>query len=282
MEKKNILNANEFFTRFKENKLKNCNVCFTFDDGIKSQYDIAYPVLENENIKAFFFIYSSIFTGKPDLLEVHRYFRNTFYVNIDDFYEDFFKFFQKKNLKNFLERKKNQIKSFKKIFPHYSFKDIEFRFIRNELISKKKYDLLMGKLFMKKKFRPKENFKHLFMSKEDIIKLHNTNHIIGLHSHSHPTLIEKLNLKQQENEYKKNLKILKKILKNEKLLINTVSHPCGSYNKNTLSILKKIGVEMGFKQIMKFEKKRGMIKINNSKLEIARQDHSEIMRILNK
>ena len=58
--RENILDANEFFNRLKENKLKSKEVCFTFDDGIRSQYDVALPVLEDLNIKSFFFVYSSL------------------------------------------------------------------------------------------------------------------------------------------------------------------------------------------------------------------------------
>ena len=60
-----------------------------------------------------------------------------------------------------------------------------------------------------------------------------------------------------------------------------MSHPCGSYNKNTLEILTELGIELGFKQIMKIESEKGMTKINNSFLEIARQNHSEIYRRMN-
>ena len=37
----NILDADIFFSRLKENSLSDRNVCFTFDDGIKCQFDIA-------------------------------------------------------------------------------------------------------------------------------------------------------------------------------------------------------------------------------------------------
>ena len=43
----NILDADVFFKKFKEKKLKQREVCLTFDDGIKCQIDIALPVLED-------------------------------------------------------------------------------------------------------------------------------------------------------------------------------------------------------------------------------------------
>ena len=60
-----------------------------------------------------------------------------------------------------------------------------------------------------------------------------------------------------------------------------MSHPCGSYNYNTLRILKELGIELGFKQIMTIEPEKGMKKINNSSLEIARQDHAQIIKMMN-
>ena len=77
--RKNILNADEYYDKFKNNLLKKNHICLTFDDGIKSQFDIAIPVLDEYKIKAFFFIFTSTFTKKKDLLELYRYFRNNYF-----------------------------------------------------------------------------------------------------------------------------------------------------------------------------------------------------------
>ena len=47
---------------------------------------------------------------------------------------------------------------------------------------------------------------------------------------------------------------------------------------NYFFVLKGLGIEIGFKQIMQVETDKGMLKINNTSLEIARQDHAEIIR----
>ena len=47
----NILDADVFVEKFKNDKLKETNVCLTFDDGLKCQYDVAFPVLKKEKIK---------------------------------------------------------------------------------------------------------------------------------------------------------------------------------------------------------------------------------------
>ena len=51
--RKNILDADDFFVRCKENKLTEKNVCFTFDDAIKSGIKIlCYDCkLSNKEIK---------------------------------------------------------------------------------------------------------------------------------------------------------------------------------------------------------------------------------------
>ena len=106
-------------------------------------------------------------------------------------------------------------------------------------------------------------------------------HLIGLHSHSHPMLIEKLSFKKQTSEYSNNITILSKILGCNKNEIKFMSHPCGSYNQDTLQILKNLGIELGFKPIMTIESEKNMKKINNSLLEIARQDHAVIIKMMN-
>ena len=78
------------------------------------------------------------------------------------------------------------------------------------------------------------------------------------------------------------MNIFSKILKIQKSEIKFMSHPSGSYNNDTLEILKSLGIELGFKHIMTIEVKRGMKKINNSSLEIARQDHAAIIKMVNR
>ena len=153
--------------------------------------------------------------------------------------------------------------------------DIKFRIIRDSILSKKKYDFIMRSLFKIKNFDFKNEEKKLFLSKSNIIELKKSGHEIGLHSHSHPFLISKLDYNKQMAEYSTNKKILEAISKNSK--IRSMSHPCGSYDKNTLKILEKLNIDIGFKQIMKPDNKK---KINYSNLEIARHDSPAILRML--
>lgn len=158
--KKNILDADIFLEKFKKKKLKNNEVCLTFDDAIKSQIDVALPIIEELKIKCFFFVYTSIFEGKPYYLEVYRYFRENFYNDINDFYYDFNKLLNKKS-DNFLKKEILNIKRIKKKFPFYSFEDIKFRLLRDNFLNKRDYQMIMSKLMKNKNFVPKKFLKKI-------------------------------------------------------------------------------------------------------------------------
>jgi peptidoglycan/xylan/chitin deacetylase (PgdA/CDA1 family) len=276
----NILDSDDFFFRLKEKKLKSTDVCLTFDDGIKSQFDVALPVLEDLKIKSVFFIYSSVFEDKPDFLEVYRYFRSNFYINVDSFYKDFFKILGK-DLSFFFKKNLAIIRLKKLKHPFYSLNDIKFRLVRDLFLNEKEYKKIMLKMFEEKNFIPHKYYSSIFFNRQELCALKEMGHSIGLHSHTHPTLIESLNFQRQYYEYNKNIDIISKILKIKKTDIKCMSHPCGSYNYNTLNILKKLKIDLGFKQIMSIETEKGMKKINNSSLEVSREDHSIVMRKMN-
>lgn len=277
--KKNIINADKFIYKVNKNNLRKNEVCITFDDGLKCHFDIIFPLLKKLNIKAFFFIYTSVLGNKPDLLEVFRYFRTFYYRKIDDFYTDFFLLFSKTKM-NYLKIKKIEKKNIfknKKVFPFYSDNDILFRILRDKYLNKKSYEKIMIDLMKKKNFAYKKVIKKLFLSSSQILELSKAGHIIGLHSHTHPTKIANLSYDKQKFEFIKNKKILtKKIKKN----IISMSHPCGSYNHHTKKILKDLKIQIGFRSNLKRENKTS--KINNSIYEIPREDHANIIASMRK
>ena len=276
----NILDADVFYEKLRNNKLRNNQVCLTFDDAIKCQIDIALPILEDLKIKSFFFVYTSVFQGKPDNLEFFRYFRMNYFKSVDEFYNSFYKVLNK-DLKSFFEKNNIIIKNTKIKFPHYSISDIKFRLVRDVFLTKVQYEETMFSMFKEKHFNHNDFSKKLFFQKSDLQTLDNLGHLVGLHSHNHPTLLEKLSYDDQKREYENCLLLISDILNKPKNEINFMSHPCGSYNADTLEILKDLGIELGFKQIMTIESEKGMRKVNNSFLEIARQDHADILKRMN-
>ena len=273
----NILDADVFYEKFKNNNLKDNEVCLTFDDAIKCQIDIALPVLEDLKIKSFFFVYTSIFQGKPDNLEFFRYFRMNYFKNVDEFYDSFYKVLDK-DLESFFEKNSNIIKDQKIKYPFHTISDLKFRLVRDVFLTKVQYEDTMFSMFKEKQFNHNEYSKKLFFQKNDLQTLDKLGHIVGLHSHNHTTLLEKLSYDEQKNEYENCLSSVSDILNKTKNEIKSMSHPCGSYNADTLEILKELGIQLGFKSVMTIEPEKGMKKINNSFLEIARQDHADILR----
>lgn len=268
--RKNILDAHEFYKKYKLKTLKHRETCLTFDDGLKCQYEIALPVLENLNIKAFFFVNTLSYEDKYQMLEILRYFRTNYFKNMNDFYDNFFSYFEKNSLNEFFKKNKSLIINKLRLYPFYSKNDIKFRLIRDNFLNYEGYLKIMRKLFKEKKFKISSVKKKLYFSKQELKSLDKKGHIIGLHSHNHPTRIDKLNIKQQLNEYSQNQIILSKILKKKPIDIKFMSHPCGNYNQKTLKILNELGIKMGFRHNL--EKK------SIKKLEIARMNHANIIR----
>ncbi|MDB2680949.1 polysaccharide deacetylase family protein [Candidatus Pelagibacter bacterium] len=270
LKKKYILNdADIYIKKIISKKITTQDICLTFDDSLKCQIDIALPVLRKEKIKAFFFIYSGAFKDNPDNLEIFRYFRNTKYKSIQLFYKDFF--LSMKNLfsDDYFKFKKKFTSMYLRQFKFYSIEDKKFRFCRDRILNKKSYETLMFKLMKKKNFNYKMSIKKLFMNKSDIASLVKYNQVVGLHSSTHPVNLPNLPIKDQMREYKDNMLFIKRFTKSKPI---SMSHPFGRYNKDTLKILNKIGIKIGFLSYKK--------KTIKSLLEIPRVDHVEILKKL--
>ncbi len=266
--RQNILDAEKFLELYEKNKLEKNHVCLTFDDGLKCQYKIALPILKKYNIKAFWFIYTSIFSKKKNSLEIFREFRHRCFETIDDFYKIFFKAVNKNKIFYSNTKLDNFIKITKKKFPFYTSKDLKFRYLR-DFVLKSKYENIMVNLMKKNNFDYKKISKKLFLKKSDLLKLSNNKHLIGLHSHTHPTKINKDKFNFQ-NEYKKNKSIIEKIIKKN---VISMSHPCGNSNKKILSLLNKIDVKIGFNSNLS---RRNIFK-KYSQFQLPREDHSNII-----
>ena len=268
----NLLNPQDFHKKIQYGKLSKKDTCLTFDDCLKSQIKFALPVLQKFKIKAFFFIYTSIFNSKFDKFEAHRDFRSTYYKSLDHFYNDFFKLVKKDfplDHKKFSKKFTNQ---YLKKFGFYSLNDRKYRYYRDIVLTKINHDKILKKMMIKKKYNLSSRKKKIIMNKIDIKKILGEGHEIGLHSHSHPVKIETFKYTEQFKEYHKNNKILSQICKKK---ITSMSHPCGRYNKDTFKILNKLDIKFGFRSNMHKTKIKSFY-------EIPRVDHVDILKKLNK
>lgn len=268
----NIISANIFLEKFSSKSLRDNDVCITFDDNLRCQYDIALPVLNSLNLKAFWFIYSSTLDGGFDKLETYRNFRSAMFSSFNEFYSVFFEELKLHDKYKFVFETLTKFdhNNYLNEFSFYSKKDKIFRYTRDNLLGENSYFEVMNLLFRKFNFSltPKLH-KSLWMSSDNLKKLNKENHTIGLHSHTHPTRMgEKTYIFQYEN-YKKNKAILESVIKDK---VKSMSHPCNSYNDDTFKILQKLGIQIGFRS--------NLASGFNSDYEIPRIDHSEILKFI--
>lgn len=264
--KYNLISADNFTDKVIKQKLSSNDICLTFDDTLKCQYDIAYPILKKEKLNAFYFIYSSVFDKKLNLMEVFRDFSNRSFKSINDFYNLFFITFEKLQKNKFLKFKKNFKSSYLKDYKFYTILDKKYRYARDIILEKKEYDKILIKMMSQKKYSIKKNYKKLFMNKKQISNLIKNKNIIGLHSHKHLPNLSKINFFQQLKDYQKNYNFIEKNFKIKPL---SASYPFGRYNDDTIRIMKNLKIKIAFlsKENIKF-----------SNLAISRIDHSSVLK----
>src|SRR5689334_18171562 len=79
-----ILPPDEFLRRSRAGRLRPGDLCLTFDDNLRCQFDVAYPVLRDLGLTAFWFVYSSVLDGASERLELYRLFRTTHFESIEE------------------------------------------------------------------------------------------------------------------------------------------------------------------------------------------------------
>ena len=264
-----ILSASQYKENFENGTLKNTDICLSFDDALKCQYDIAVPVMERLGIQAFFFVYSSAFGQNPDPLEIYRYFRTACYADIDKFYEDFFHSVEQIDSAEFSRHHaKYSELNYLAAFPFYTENDKWFRYLRDQYLVGNQYGELMNELMIQNDFNANTAKKDLWMSEEDLVTIESKGQLIGLHSYSHPTQMSKLSKSEQELEFQNNYDHLSGLIGKP---IRVMSHPCVDYNEITLEILKSMEIDIGFRDNMS-------VKEILSPLEIPREDHFNVLK----
>jgi peptidoglycan/xylan/chitin deacetylase (PgdA/CDA1 family) len=263
-----ILDADDWLELALQGKLEEGQICLTFDDALLCQYDVAVPVMRRLGIKAFFFVYSSVFQGGLETLEIYRYFRTTAFDTVDSFYDAFLAATER--LYPGLPSRALEgidIDRYLADFPFYSRGDRIFRYIRDNALPAGGYDAVMNELISDRGFDKNDIANRLWMTNQHLLDLKSQGHLIGLHSYSHPLKMERLPNAQQAEEYGRNHTHLTHLLGSSPV---AMSHPCNSYNDATLDLLGKLGIRIGFCANMSEIPGR-------STLQYARQDHANIL-----
>ncbi|MFZ0734229.1 MAG: polysaccharide deacetylase family protein [Candidatus Sulfotelmatobacter sp.] len=267
-----ILPAREWLDRAIENRLTPDDVCLTFDDNLMCQFDIALPVLQLFGLTAFWFAYTSVVQGKVELLEVYRYFRTTQFDSVDAFYKAFYEAINESSEAAIVRQ---QLRSFDPAtyLPEcgfYSDADRQFRFTRDEVLGPERYAAVMDHMIASANLRNEDLGRGLWIGAEQLRALTDLEHVIGLHSHTHPTRLNQLSPYDQRNEYERNHACVTQSVGEAP---RAMSHPCNSYNAATLRILKELGIQVGFRA--------NMIRLPeyfDRALEHPREDHANLMK----
>ncbi len=264
-----VLQAEAFLERAETGSLRSQDICLTFDDSLRCQYDIALPVLRDLGLTAFWFLYTSPMQGNLERLEIYRYFRNTAFSDIAEFYAFFFQHLRKTP---YAELAEDALARFNPAdcmarYAVYSEDDCRFRHLRDDIFGETVYNSIMDGILGDRGFQAEALLKALWIGPDETRALRSGRQVVGLHSHTHPTRMQHLAPGRQLAEYTENKRILEDIL-SEKVVC--MSHPSNSYGPETLSALADLGIRVGFRAIMTGG--------GCGPLEIPRQDHANIVR----
>lgn len=271
----NLLEPIDWLNKLEDGQLKKNELCLTFDDGLRCQYDVCMPILEKYGLKCFWFVYSSVFEGNLAKFAIYSCFIARYFENVNNFYQLFFSKFEKNDFKSFDKKKfENFFNSRKSQYPFYSVNDLKYRFIRDNILNKNDYENLMDEIMEDQNINSEEIAKELWLTNSHIKKLSKKDHNIGMHSYDHPFILSALSFEKQKEQYQKNAIHLRRICEKE---VTTMAHPLNSYNEDTLQILNEMKIKCGFRSnILPPEEE----KINPNPLEMAREDISNILKLM--
>lgn len=104
------------------------------------------------------------------------------------------------------------------------------------------------------------------MTDDDLKMLAGSDHHVGLHSYDHPYVIGELPGEEQRRQYAMNREHITRVTGR---VPDSMSHPLNSYNEETLSALRDLGIRAGFRANTAAPA-RG--RVNENPLELARED----------
>ena len=267
----NIIGAQEYVYKSDTESLQSKDVCLTFDDGLLCQYDVAFPVMKDRGLTAFWFVYTSPLDGVKEKIEIYRHFRFSMFSDIEEFYKAFFDIAKVEYSDAMDMLKLFNPDEYAKEFPFYTPNDKRFRYLRDMLLGEEKYNSLMDKMLNQHGYDVENNSKLLWLNERHLKELHNNGHVIGLHSYTHPTVMTNKDYQEQYAEYSKNKEQLERAIGES---IISVSYPCDSYNSDSLRCMRRLGIRIGFRANM------ADVCIEEQRYEYPREDHTNIIKAM--
>jgi peptidoglycan/xylan/chitin deacetylase (PgdA/CDA1 family) len=238
----NLLKYEDFLEILSTKKIpKKPSILLTFDDGYIDHFKYVLPILVKYKVSGIFYppILSMENKKVLDTNKIHFILAKELDKN------KILKFIEKNTIK-YLNKSLYQLK-LKNINSNNRWDDGNTRLIKALLqfhLPENIRNKIINKLFKKIINLSEKDFsKELYMNKKHINEMVHNNMHFGIHGYTHPRL-GLLSYKKQEIEIFKSINSFKKI----GLSTNDISicYPYGSYNKDTLDIIKKHDVKFGF------------------------------------
>ena len=235
----NILSNNQFIEILNSRKIpKKKSILLTFDDGYRDHFEYVFPFLKKQDVSAVFYPPIMCVRNKA-VLDVNKiHFILAKEENRDKILDLIFLY-----VKKILNKNPQQIGIEKiNLLSRYDDKKTILikRLLQNHLplpYRKKIVDKIFKHIV---NYSEEEFSKILYMNKNNIQELYKNNFSIGSHGYNHYWW-KKINKNEQEMEIKKSINYFKKIKVFDKNF--SVCYPHGSYNLQTLNLLKKYKIK---------------------------------------
>ena len=227
-----LINAEDWIVLALKNTLYVADtVSITFDDGLREQLDVALPVLEERGLTASWYVYTGPLVGVPNSLERYRWIRNFAFGGVDAFYERW----------RWLASVVGVPDDYLADRTYLSGADRVFRYWRNEIASPEEYERVMERIAHGALALDHFNHHDHWLSAGDLRALRARGHVIGFHTHSHPTTMQRLTREQQALEYATSKWILETMLGEP---VTTGAWPCGDFTDYGVEWCKANGVSL--------------------------------------
>ena len=241
------------------------NLCLiAFDDGLREQYDTAWPILKERRLPAVFFVCTKpLLDGQ--LLRVHKIHHIRSAVNHVDIEQSFLEVFKDRYSK---ELKSIDSELLKKTYRYDSEDDAYLKYLLNYVLSERDVDEFIGHLYQKYA-GAKDEAAALYLTENQIIELAKYD-AISSHTVSHRPL-SKLDPEEIVYELSDSKKTIENLTSRK---ISTLSYPYGgpsAVTREVAQIAQKVGYEIGFTAERSF---------NNSLIEpllLARADTNDVI-----
>lgn len=267
----NILTPSEWMARLETGRLAASDLCITFDDGLRSQFECALPVLDKYGLKAFWFVYTCVLHGEPVRSEIYSHVAGLTggMAPLTAALLDRCPPTMRAQLSS--EAFSQYTTAIYQVAPFYSDADVAFRFLRNRPENRDAFEALMDTIVEELGFDLAAMTRTLWLGANELHELSLKGHHVGLHSYDHPYDMAMLTREQQREQYERNAADISAATRQ---MPTSMAHPLSAYDQQTLELLDGMGIRCGFRANMTCG---GGTAAGGGPLELSREDSAILL-----